>query len=291
MITHGRVRVRWVEALLPLAAVACLASPAAGAPEPKAAANSCVTCHADPDFLVTRPRLYEYFQDWQQSLHAREAVSCSDCHGGRPEAAGKSEAHAGALGEDEAESAVNFANIPATCGGCHGDIEDAYRESKHFEHLVALQKEAKVVPAAKGAKHATNGNDKQGPSCVTCHRSMNTLVLDVTTVEAACSRCHNEKRDNHPEVPEAARQALNRFLSIDRLHRYVAVRMDPAASRPFLEGIDQEVEELQVQWHTFDLERIETATRRILEQLQRQRDEIRAARDAQAGSRASGTRK
>lgn len=238
--------------------------------------ESCVRCHRDPDFLVTNPKLYNYYRDWERSIHRQEDVSCSDCHGGRPEASGREEAHAGMLGEWEATSAVNFANVPTTCGSCHGDVEDAYRQSAHFEHL------------AKRGKQ----KQKQGPSCVTCHSSMNTLTLDVTTVEATCSRCHNRESDNHPEIPDEARRALNRFLSIDRFRRYVVVRLAPQESRLFLEGIESRREDLSVLWHTFDLEQIEVMTGGILDALREKRNEIRAATRAggaeQKGSATAG---
>ena len=241
---------------------AAVAEEAKGAPE-----ESCIRCHSAPDFLVTQRKLYNYYQDWEASIHRQEDVTCSDCHGGNPEAPGEKQAHAGLLGESDASSAVNFSNVPATCGSCHGDVEEAYRTSAHFEHL------------AKGE------DDKQGPSCVTCHDSMNTLTLDVTTVEAACSRCHNLESDNHPEIPEEARRALNKFLSIDRFYRYVAVRLDTEESRRFLEGIDTRRDELSVQWHSFDLERIGAATSGILDELRERRDRIRArSRAATVGS-------
>lgn len=248
------------------------ATPARGAEEPAAGDDSCIACHRDPDFLVTHPRLYEYFRDWQRSIHQQEGVTCSDCHGGNPEATGREAAHAGMLGPDASGSAVYFSNVPATCGSCHDAVEEAYRTSAHFEHLTA----------AAGDGEA--GAEKQGPSCVTCHRSMNTLTLDVTTVEETCGHCHDE--DNHPEIPGEARRTLNKFLSIDRFYRYIAIRGKDMQARLFLEGIDDRREELSVLWHTFDLERIERKTVGILEDLQERRDAIRArARAADARTR------
>ena len=42
--------------------------------------ESCITCHRDPDFLVTNRKLYDYYQDWKLSIHAQEDITCSDCH-------------------------------------------------------------------------------------------------------------------------------------------------------------------------------------------------------------------
>jgi len=257
-----------------LPGIVLLAVLASGAPPPVSAEQtdappeeSCVRCHSSPDFLVTERKLYNYYRDWEASIHRQEDVTCSDCHGGNPDASDQKEAHAGALGESQAGSAVNFSNVPGTCGACHGDVEDAYRTSAHFEHLSKKE------------------GERQGPSCVTCHDSMNTLTLDVTSVEAACARCHNDESENHPEIPDQARRTLNKFLSIDRFYRYVAVRLDTDESRRFLEGIDTQRDELSVKWHTFDLEQIGAATNQILEQLRERRDRIRSrSRAAMQGS-------
>lgn len=238
--------------------------------------ESCVRCHRDPDFLVTHPRLYQYFRDWEGSIHRQEGVTCSDCHGGNPDASSREAAHAGIFGESSPQSMVNYANVPTTCGSCHGDVEEAYRKSAHAQHLTRARSDGK----------GRGDGDKQGPSCVTCHASMNTLTLDVTTVESTCARCHGE--DNHPEIPAEARRALHEFLSIDRFHRYIAVRDEAAEGRKFLEDIDERREALSVLWHTFDLEAIGTATSPILDDLRKKRDEIRARAHAQREEGAAG---
>jgi hypothetical protein len=164
------------------------------------------------------------------------------------------------FGESSPESAVNFANVPATCGSCHGDVEKAYRESAHFKHLERT--------GGEGAE------EKRGPTCVTCHSSMNTLTLDVTTVEATCARCDDD--DNHREIPSEARATLNQFLSIDRFQRYVRIRTDPSQARDFLERVDAQRGDLSVLWHTFDLKRADAATAGILDELREKRDELRS---------------
>ena len=107
---------------------------------------------------------------------------------------------------------------------------------------------------------------------------MNTLTLDVTTVETACARCHNDDTKIDPKIPEEARATLNKFLSIDRFHRYIAARMDPAEAALFISEIDARVEALSVRWHTFDLEDIDAETAAVLDVMRRKRDEIRKQR-------------
>jgi hypothetical protein len=238
-------------------------------------AESCIRCHSDPDFLVTHPKLYEYYRDWERSIHGQEEVTCSDCHGGDPQASNARRAHAEFAGANEDNSAVSFSKVHETCGDCHDEILVAYRESKHYAKL----------KEKKGERH--------GPTCVTCHSSMNTLILDVTTVETACARCHNDQTKIDPKIPQQARATLNKFLSIDRFHRYIAARMDPAQSGPFFREIDARVAALSVRWHTFDLEPIDGETQAVLDVMRQKRDEIRkhrAAAEPHATPEAPGAR-
>jgi hypothetical protein len=239
--------------------VSLVGAVAAGAEPPAAVMDSCVDCHRNPDFLVQNKKLYDYFRDWQLSIHAENDVSCSDCHGGDPTVSDMRLSHRGAAGEASNNSAVNFKNVPDTCGQCHDEILEAYLGSNHFDHLAK-----------------TRGKErKQGPNCVTCHGSMNTSVLDVTNVEAACARCHNEETGNKPEIPEEARLVLNKFLSIDRFHRYMGNRLQGEARQAFFDDVDPRIHALAVLWHSFDLSKVEPATRELVDRMKAARDALR----------------
>jgi Cytochrome c3 len=231
----------------------CL-GPVVAADEP----NSCETCHSNPDFLVTNKKLYDYFQEWSASVHKQEGVSCDDCHGGDPRAGDAAKAHAAGVKASDPASGIYYKNVPETCGSCHDEILAGFRKSEHFEH-VAKKK----------------NTDEQGPTCVTCHGSINSSILDVNSVAEACARCHNEKSDNHPENPEKARAALNRFLSIQRYYRYIGVRAEPDEAREFFRKMDPQIESLSEIWHTFDLKRIDQATEEVLGRMKAKREEIR----------------
>ena len=222
--------------------------------------DSCVECHSATSFLVTNKKLYDYFQRWSSSVHSQEGVTCVDCHGGNPQDSDEKKAHGGDLDAADAQSAVNFRNIPKTCGGCHSDIYEGFRESTHFEHVVSASQE------------------DQGPTCVTCHGSLNVAVLNVNTVEETCRQCHNEKTENSPENPQQARTLLNRFLSIHRYYRYITVRSDPAKTKPFFDEVDAQIHALSVTWHTFDLDEIQEKTEAVLLTLRGKRKEITEAR-------------
>lgn len=220
------------------------------------ARDSCVDCHSQASFLVTNKKLYDYFQRWNSSIHKQEGVTCVDCHGGDPQSFNEEKAHGRDLEAAKANSSVNFRNIPKTCGGCHEDIYEGFRESTHFEHVVS------------------KGQEDQGPTCVTCHGSINVEVLNINTVEETCRKCHNETTRNSPENPQEARALLGRFLSIHRYYRYITKRGDPEETKRFFEEFDAQIHDLSVTWHTFDLDEIGEKTEAVLLTLRTKRKEI-----------------
>lgn len=219
-------------------------------------ATSCVECHRNPDFRVTNRKLFDYFQRWDLSIHQQAGVSCVDCHGGNARSADKDLAHQGLSGQAGANSSINFRNISTTCGDCHVDVFEAYRTSKHFEHVVAKSQE------------------RQGPTCVTCHGSIDANVVNVNTASETCSVCHNPESENHPEFPKQTTDLLYQFLSAQRFYRYITVRGNPSETAPFLKEADIKMQALARTWHTFDLDAIERETRAVLSMLKAKRQEI-----------------
>jgi len=254
---HAMTRLHAIGILL-LGAALALGLPAPpGLAGQAAGGDSCVECHSNPDFLVQNKKLYDYYQQWDTSVHSQEDVACFDCHGGNPQAEDKDGAHGDGVDESSEHSGINFKNVSNTCGHCHDEILEGFKTSQHFEHVLA------------------NKQEKQGPTCVTCHGSINVGILNVTSVKASCARCHNEETDNHPENPEKAQSVLNHFLSIHRFYRYLTTRMNPAEAKAFFSEIDVRMRKLSVTWHTFDLDAIEVATNDLLKLLKAKRDEVR----------------
>ncbi len=95
-------------------ALSIITLPLRGSGDTQKVEESCITCHGNPDFLVTDKKLHDYFQQWESSIHMQEGVTCSDCHGGNPEADEKDAAHDTEMAGSEKDSAVNFKNIPST---------------------------------------------------------------------------------------------------------------------------------------------------------------------------------
>jgi len=252
-----------------LAAAFAFASPTAAPAQDKAARpNSCVDCHSDARFLVQNKKLYDYYQGWKLSVHATNDVSCVDCHGGDPKARDKDKAHgAGSLGSAAKSSPINYRNIPATCARCHKKVAAKFRQSEHYKHLVA------------------NKDGEQGPSCVTCHGSVNTTVLTVNTVRNTCSQCHNEETRNNPDIPDEAEQVLNNFLSINRYYRAIASRSTPEEARAFNNIVDPMIDSLNADWHTFDLDKISERTHDLVEFMKVRRQDLQKKKPANRRSK------
>jgi hypothetical protein len=231
-----------------------------GAEVPAEDGDSCTACHGDPSFLVTNKKLYDYFQQWEGSIHQLEGVTCQKCHGGNPKAKKKEKAHGAGVAASDPSSGIYYKKIPQTCGSCHEDILEGFQQSNHYEHLDP--KEA----------------DAQGPTCATCHGSINAEILNVNSVRAACSHCHNEETENNPEIPEEATAVLNKFLSIQRFYRYITIKAEPEEAKAFFSDLDPRLRRLSVTWHTFDLEEIEKGVADVLGRLKAKRDELRQRR-------------
>ena len=107
-----------------------------------AADNVCIVCHSSD---AMKPEFRKVYQEWKESWHAQNNVSCNDCHGGDPkDGANAMSPQRGFLGKPQA------AAVPEFCGKCHIGILKDYVESGHGKALLA-----------KGT----------GPNCVTCHQA------------------------------------------------------------------------------------------------------------------------
>jgi hypothetical protein len=104
--------------------VLLLAALIAGAPLARAADDACVTCHekVSPQIVT----------DWRLSLHSKQDVGCSTCHG---------EDHKTA--EDAGKAQLP---TPETCAPCHGERVEQFKNGKHALAWAAM----KAMPTAHG---------------------------------------------------------------------------------------------------------------------------------------------
>jgi formate dehydrogenase gamma subunit len=138
--------------------------------------STCGHCHSDPKlaqkylFAASRP-----VEAYEASVHARairegkKAAVCNDCHG----------THA-ILPPSDPRSPISKRNVGSTCGKCHQQAFNQYKDSIHGRAVAA------GVTAA--------------PTCADCHGEHNILApgnpqspVYVTNIAAAtCSRCHGD---------------------------------------------------------------------------------------------------
>jgi hypothetical protein len=197
--------------------------------------NSCVQCHSE---LPAGSFYGVKSHSWVGSIHQQHNVTCEKCHGGNPTAAKEKQAHIGVLGSSNPSSYVYFKNIPATCGKCHGAESYKFTQGLHYKMLEST-----------GA----------GPNCVTCHGSMVTEVLAPDNLVAVCERCHSERTDIFPYVPQKAKAVLlllresKALLAADE-QLYHSPKCTDAAQA--LGHAEVRLHAAKLDWHKFDLDTI-----------------------------------
>jgi predicted CXXCH cytochrome family protein len=133
------------------------------------------------------------YEQWTNSKHALFNVTCDNCHGGNISSDVKEVAHIGVSRSSDSNSSVFYRNVPDTCGKCHKDELNQFKDSLHYQNLQAL---------------------KQAPSCDTCHMPHEFKVLNASQFQDLCSSCHNIDMNIAPDVPE---QAVNAIQNADQL--------------------------------------------------------------------------
>ena len=132
----------------------------------KGETSACIQCHTSDDM---GPEMHEITRQWKESWHAKNNISCHDCHGGAPEDASMSMMHQRGF-----KGSPKNIDIPEFCGTCHIAILENYLKSGHGK---------------------TFCDSAEGPSCVTCHGSHNVQQASMDIInEQLCSQCHTYER-------------------------------------------------------------------------------------------------
>ncbi len=199
-----------------------------------ALADTCVECHQDPKLKVQNPKLFYYYEDFQNSVHGVAELDCVDCHGGDPKSTDMKVAHNGVL------DPVAYDKVPATCGQCHGQQHDTFVTSEHYQILE---------------------DDGLAPNCVTCHGAMEMDFIFVTRVKNTCSFCHNLETGTLPGVPDQADYVLNKINIMKGYRSFVNTH---AADRDQVNSLDASYQDLIARWHRFELDAVEADTKVLL---------------------------
>jgi cytochrome b subunit of formate dehydrogenase len=141
--------------------------------------GTCARCHASPEIVRKYDMSAEAPIDaYLKSVHGRalmiegnaDAPNCSTCH----------PAHTMLPARDPA-STVARANIPGTCGQCHGDIVAIYSESIHG------------VAAARGVTDSPVCTDCHGEHSIQEPTNPASSVFPANIAKTTCTRCHSSQ--------------------------------------------------------------------------------------------------
>ncbi len=118
------------------------------------------------------------FVSYQESVHGRaiakgstKAAVCTDCHGSHE-----------ILAANDAKSPISKFNVPATCGKCHTEIQQAYVQSIHGQAI------------ARGNSLAPVCTDCHGIHSIKSHTDPNSPVAEQNVSRDTCARCHEGVR-------------------------------------------------------------------------------------------------
>ena len=157
---------------------------------------SCVDCHKDVKGLVheTAPQKITCAQchadaqeAYSHSLHAKakagaaQAANCQDCHGGAHEV----------LAADDAKSPINHANIPTTCGRCHGQKFLMESNGESAQPFTSYQESVHGLAIEKGSTKAAVCTDCHGVHEILAANNQKSPIYKFN-VPATCGKCHSE---------------------------------------------------------------------------------------------------
>ena len=137
----------------------------------------CLSCHLDdPKIRARTTPSAGFIKAYEQSVHGmalsngnENAPSCVNCHN-----------HHDIEPPTSDNSSINKFNIPKTCGRCHTEIEDQYRESIHGVAL--LQRDVTDAPSC---------TDCHGEHNILEHTNPNSPVAYQNLSAQVCSPCHS----------------------------------------------------------------------------------------------------
>lgn len=154
------------------------------ASDPKSPANhanipaTCATCHGQKLVMERSGNSTQQSASYSESVHGRavaagstKAAVCTDCHG----------AHEIRRASDEKSSIFQF-NVPATCGKCHGTVQQEFMQSIHGQAV------------ARGNSMAPVCTDCHGIHSIQSHLDANSSVAAQNLARTTCAQCHEGVR-------------------------------------------------------------------------------------------------
>ncbi len=198
-------------------------------------------CHATTINRIAKSN----YEQWTHSKHAMFNVTCNNCHGGNPASNILETAHAGISRSSDFNSTVFYRNVPETCGKCHTQELNEFRNSMHYQKLKAL---------------------KRAPTCDTCHSPHEFKVLNVSEFQELCSQCHNaDMRIAPSDAPDNAVIVLKNAeklkteirVALDAVKHAKQQGKDVLEAQKSLDTAESIRDSLPIQWHGFNLPHFE----------------------------------
>jgi hypothetical protein len=209
------------------------------------AKDMCIDCHKDDKFQVQNKIVYDYYNNWKDSIHDLSGVTCTDCHGGDPTKADIETAHKDNFSSFTERDKESFKKIPQICGRCHEAVLKNFVDSKHYKAVL---------------------QEGTGPHCATCHGSVNTEVYYTSIIGKACRSCHNEETKNLPQVGVEAEEILQN-INVARAYRNWALIFYTDKETVKLKEINALYRDITDSWHKFDFARLKDKSRGLLNSL------------------------
>lgn len=167
----------------------------------------CASCHSDEARMQAYDLPVDALALYRLSGHGRglaqgdtQVAVCSDCHG----------AHEIRRADDPA-STVFAANIPRTCGKCHGD-----------EVLMKSRGQANTFALYETSVHAKQLHDRGNlgaPTCVSCHGTHGATPPQVGDIDKVCGRCHSAERRWYQAGPHRRGMLAKGLAECSSCHR------------------------------------------------------------------------
>jgi len=232
--------------------VLILASPVMGQEPEPSRDTVCIQCHGGQTGRLGLP-----VQQWRESIHAQNGISCNDCHGGDPTdfamAMSPDRGFLGAPSNDQ---------IPGFCGRCHIGVKEDYLASAHGKALGA-----------------------GGPQCVTCHHNHQVEKASLALINRqTCSQCHDYERAEKIRIALEATDnqiaALEKELGV--LHRQ-GVDTDILGKELF--SLRNEYHRL---FHSVDIAKVRSESDRYQKSLGEMRAKVGKILDELAGRKVYG---
>ena len=150
----------------------------------------CARCHGSSDVMRQfNPKLpTDQLAKYRTSKHGQlmlvkkdsKAAQCVSCHG----------VH-GIRGPESPLSLVNAANVPATCGKCHGDAEYMKGYTLDDGKTPLPTNQLALYRQSVHGKALLEKHDAGAPACNGCHGNHAALPPETAAVSQVCRNCHS----------------------------------------------------------------------------------------------------